>query len=351
MTGTVFPNCSVKRSESKWEEHMDVLTPVETTASGRRYKREDFFAPLGYGGPNGAKLRQLIHLVLEYRAAGGNKGIATAASVLSPQLSMAAIVARHYGLQTVIALGATKPKSAVKHPNVEIAAMAGASFAFTKVGFNPALQRFCDDLCLRPEYRGFYRLHYGITTAPKAKAEDLERFHSVGARQTRNIPDDIKTLYMPAGSCNSCTSVLLGIHRNPPKSLRRIVLLGIGPTRLLWVKERLQKIGRLTGDNIWGRFDHRFHDHPDLEAPPAMNSRDFLLEHHDLHSTGYCGYQDRMPFESDGIRFHPTYEGKCMTFMRENRTAFRDWWDNDGSSMFWIVGSKPKTSIFRKYLS
>ena len=40
------------------EDHLLDLTPVENIG-GMWWKREDKFAPLGYGGINGSKLRQL----------------------------------------------------------------------------------------------------------------------------------------------------------------------------------------------------------------------------------------------------------------------------------------------------
>ena len=65
MTETIFNNISIDRSVVKWSDYMFNLTPVEKV--GKTYfKREDKFAPLGYGGINGSKLRQCIWLVDEY---------------------------------------------------------------------------------------------------------------------------------------------------------------------------------------------------------------------------------------------------------------------------------------------
>lgn len=54
MNNSIFPVQSLVREKCRWDEYLDVLTPVYNAASGRRYKREDCFAPLGYGGINGS---------------------------------------------------------------------------------------------------------------------------------------------------------------------------------------------------------------------------------------------------------------------------------------------------------
>jgi len=89
---TVFDIISVDREAVKWESYLASLTPWENK-SGVWFKRDDYFAPLGYGGPNGSKMRQLIWYINRFK---GNKShIVTGASIQSPQLSMSAIVGSH----------------------------------------------------------------------------------------------------------------------------------------------------------------------------------------------------------------------------------------------------------------
>lgn len=52
MTDTIFKTLSLDRELVRWEEHLGELTPWENR-HGMWFKREDYFAPLGYGGPNG----------------------------------------------------------------------------------------------------------------------------------------------------------------------------------------------------------------------------------------------------------------------------------------------------------
>lgn len=321
-----------------WSDYLDVLTPVELR-DGLWYKREDYFAPLGYGGPNGAKLRQLIYLVERYVQEGGNGGILTGASVLSPQNSMAALVAREYDLPCTVVLGATNADSAIKHENVAIAARAGAEFIFAPVAYNPALQRTVQEVHATERFRGWYRLCYGITTPETASDAEVEAFHRVGARQAENVPEEVRTIVMTAGSCNSCVSVLYGLACAPPPRLERVVLLGIGPTRLQWIEDRLAAISAVYDfgeGGLGGIYRRQYHNHRDLEAEHQTDGR-WTIEHYDLHSTGFCSYSDRMPFTCDGIDFHPTYEGKAMTWLHQRTGGIT----RDGTILFWIVGSAP----------
>lgn len=337
---------TLDRTRLHWEDLLREVTPIEDPGSGVLYKREDRFAPLGYGGINGAKLRQLIYLVHRYVSEGGSAGLLTGASVLSPQLSMAALVARHYDLPATLVLGATRPDTCGRHENVRIAAQAGAEFLFHPVGFNPALQAEVTRLHALPEYEARFKLCYGITTPVAASDADVEEFHRVGARQAENVPESVRTIVMTAGSCNSCVSVLYGLALAPPPGLERIVLLGVGPTRLQWIEDRLEAIERHTWLNVRGRYRRRYHHHPDLEHEHQTDG-EILLEHFDLHATGYCTYQDRAPFTLDGIVFHPTYEGKALKYLfgmplRRSADGTHSWFTQaEGDVLFWIVGSAP----------
>jgi len=338
--GTIFPD--LLPEDVAWADQLDTLTPVEQGASGLFYKREDYFAPLGYGGINGSKLRQLIHLI--ERRGSDRAGIITAASVHSPQVSMAALVGRHYNLPVTIVLGATKPSSARHHENVRIAQRAGARFVYTPVGFNPALQKACTALADSPAFNGYYRLHYGITTAPDALDWKIVSFHELGAQQALNIPGDARTLVLPFGSGNSACSVLYGIARYGTASLSRIVLAGIGPYRLDWLYERLGRIERTTGRDIRSLFT--WHSRGAADSPRGTGP--VLIDHYDLHGSGYVRYADRRPWRADGIEFHPTYEGKVMHWLDETQPY---WWrPTDGSTLLWIVGSEPKEKAMEAWL-
>jgi len=313
MKQSIFPKFSLNRDDIHWEDYLKALTPWENH-QGIWFKREDFFSPLGYGGPNGSKCRQLIHLMSSTRA--GKTHVLSGASVKSPQLSMSAIIGKHYGLPSRLIVGATKPETLMNHPNPRIAAGFGASFEYINVAYNPALQRKVAELT-KPSS---LVVKYGITVEHQTcSVEDLLAFHAVGANQVRNIPEEVEVLIVPAGSCNSLVSVLMGL-RHDPKNVRLLYTLGIGPDKMEWVRERCKKLG----------FD--------------IDNLPFKWKHHSLHDTGFSTYQDNMPETFDGIEFHGTYEGKMIRYLKQN-----GWVSQDGYVGFWIVGSEPDLSVIEPF--
>ena len=207
---------------SRWREGLSDLTPVETI-DGLQFKREDKFAPLGYGCINGSKLRQLIWLVDGYTKKGGARGLISGASVHSPQLSMGSAVAAHYGLPSTHVLGATNLASSLKHLDVEMAGRFGATFEYSKVAYNGALQGMVKQLLKTPRYADYFYLEYGVTLGHREhRARAIEAFHRIGAEQVRNLPD-CNYLIIPSGSCNSLVSILYGLTIFRPK-VKRLVL-------------------------------------------------------------------------------------------------------------------------------
>jgi 1-aminocyclopropane-1-carboxylate deaminase/D-cysteine desulfhydrase-like pyridoxal-dependent ACC family enzyme len=284
---------------------MTVLTPVEDRG-GRWYKREDLH--LGAHGVNGAKLRACQHLIGEAQRAGHTR-VVTAASVLSPQSPMAAVVSREHGMRCTVINAAGSPATFARHQTMMIAAENGADFLSVPVGFNPYLQQRARQLA---DETGAYLLRYGITPDPAADRATLSRFHATGGNQVANLPPGVRTLVLPFGSGNSAAGVLFGLARHPAqaKRLHRVVLMGIGPNRQEWLRTRLADLG--------------------VDRYPCP------VEHVDLHGTGFARYQDKMPETRDGIRFHPTYEGKIVRYL--DRAAPRWWQARDGSTILWIVG-------------
>lgn len=313
MSKSVFTTLSLNRDEVRWEEHLGALTPWEEH-DGVWFKREDYFAPLGYSGPNGSKLRQLIWYVNRYRE--GKNHIVTGASIQSPQLSMSAIVGAHYGLparQVVY----SKPHTLLKHDNPRIAAGFGAQFEYASGPYNPIIQRRVETLTGQRSLV----VEYGITLPhQKYSADDVCRFHEVGANQVRNLPREVKTLVAPAGSCNSLTSIILGLSK-APENVTKLFTLGIGPDKRQWMLERLKIMG------------------VDTENLP------FEWRHFSLHDSGYSKYSDKFNGEEfSGIKFHPTYEAKMWRWLNEQR-----FFDQQTGVGFWIVGSAPSTRVIEPF--
>ena len=131
---SIFKKNSINREEVHWEDELLSLTPIELHSAGDHsmlFKREDYFAPLGYEGINGAKLRQAIYLGFtnlddryDYLVGG--------MSLHSPQHIMQSAVAKHYGKRAINVIGATKAETAVKHEMIRGAAWFGAKFDIIK---------------------------------------------------------------------------------------------------------------------------------------------------------------------------------------------------------------------------
>jgi hypothetical protein len=282
------------------------LSPVELR-DGRAYKREDACALPS--GVNGSKLRACDHLIRQGAAAGARRVI-SAASVLSPQSAMAAIVAARYGLGCTVVLGGTSPRTAFTYRSPALAREYGAQFEFVPVGYNPVLQAHAEKLDRSDPLA--YWLQYGITTAPDASAREVRAFHRITADQCANLPEGIKTLVVPFGSGNTGAGVLMGLNQHAPRSLEKVVLVAIGPDRRSWLRHRFEYMG--------------------VSLP-----RYRVI---DLHGTGYASYTDRMPGTADGIVLHPTYEGKVVRYLDAKAP---DWWvRRDGTTCLWIVGGPLK---------
>lgn len=278
---------------------MTALTPFEQR-DGRWFKREDLHRSTT--GVNGAKYRACQFLVGEAERAGAT-AVTTAASVRSPQHAIVATVAAEYGLPSYHVVGATHPTAARKHVSVRTAMGLGAQFHYIGCAYNASLQPAAERL--RVDIPGAYMVHYGITTPPGASPSDIRRFAEVGAAQVENMPEEITELAVPFGSANSATGVLLGLSRlrRPP----RVHLMGIGPDRRKWCRERLVSIG-------------------------ADVSR-LTVEHHDL-TTRYR-YSDTVKASASGIRLHGTYEAKVWRWLSDERP---DWFRRERGAGLWIVG-------------
>ncbi len=340
---TIFPVLSLDRSVIHWEDHVLTPTPVERRGDVW-YKREDYFAPLGYGGVNGGKVRQIVYLVKDYLAnlpAGAKPGLLLAGSVRSPQLGRVPTVAAHFGLPALLVIG-SRLETAIRHENVKIGVNMGAAFSSTKVAYNPALQKAARELHQQPAYKDYYCLEYGLSV--EGSPDRIERFYRFCSEQVANLPEDMETLVVPAGSCNTTIAVLYGLARFRPKKLKRVVLFGIGPPRVDWFEGRLRLIGEQAGIDIAGLFERRYHHHPELATKYGSGPAPYVLEHFDLHHTGYASYQDEMPATVEGIELHPTYEGKIATYVRTEKLDVFE----GGRTTMWIVGSNPRWEPMRK---
>ncbi len=355
INDTIFTTKSIDRNLSRWDEHLFEMVPVHVlenpvTGQTMSFKRGDWFAPLGYGGINGDKLRVAIHIMNEHVKRGGDKVLAHGTVMGSPQSPMAAAVARHFGYKTITVLGGTKPETCIKKDTIQMTAWFGSEFAFVGNGYNNVIQPRVRKILAEKAPSGLY-LEYGITLDhAKHGAEALTAFHSIGAEQVKNIPDHINKLVIPFGSANSGTSILFGLCKYPKPNIKEIVLIGIGPNRVKFMQERLAIMGKHTGINT-DLFDLTEMDKPAApenktaslssffgeETQPTQRAKFYKMTHYDLHETKYVKYEDLMPYSWGDLELHPRYEGKVMTYLQERLPQLIV-----PSTLFWIVGSKPR---------
>ena len=333
---SIFPLLALDRSKVKWSEFLYELTPVEDHGD-IAMKREDYFAPCGYGGINGSKLRNLIVLFEQY-VVGHYGGIMGAGSVRSPFHAMAAVTAKHYGLASLSVIGATKPETCIQHSSVAVAAAAGARFEFARVAYNPALQSKLRGMSRLRAYREYYPVGYAISLDHEQYApEAVKAFHESGAHQTSNIPSHIKKLIVPAGSCVTATSVLYGLaYRNLPE-LTQVHLVGVGHNRMEWLRARLSALG--VELNPRGIDEGYVLHNLEGDIPP------YTVYYHDLVGTGWTEYQKRVKSVWHGVVGHPNYEAKVFTWLKTMRPDLIQ-----PTTCVWVVGSEPTLTPTMKRL-
>lgn len=334
MNKSVFPiNLQERWSDRdlvRWEDWLHELTPVEQH-NGIYYKREDYFAPMGYDSINGSKLRQCIWLVNDWVKTKRIKGVVSGSVVGSPQHPFISSTCKHYGIGCLIATGS---KNYLEHKNMQLAKSLGANFYVSKVGYARALQSI--SFKLQKKLPNHEVLETNITVDERLnKPERIEAFHSIGAYQTRNIPDHIETLIIPCGSCNSVVSILYGLYLQRPPKLKQIILMGIGNNgsfNLKYIPKRLKIISQVIWSDVLEIFDFTWLGYG--------KSSGIKIIHENLNGSGFCEYSDWMPYDVGDIKFHPRYEGKCMNYLHQNMSRFKPFWNE--KTLFWIVGNEPK---------
>jgi 1-aminocyclopropane-1-carboxylate deaminase/D-cysteine desulfhydrase-like pyridoxal-dependent ACC family enzyme len=271
-----------------------LLTPVEFRR-GRFYKRDDLLR--GPGGINGGKYRTCSTLIESYRRRGATH-IVTGASLRSPQLAMTAVLAAKAGLPCTLVVGGTTPETSLRYPSVRVAAEAGARFDYIGNPRNPAIQSRVR--LLAAEIPRSSILPYGVTPSD----EDLGECVHNAAQQVRNVPYGLDALLVPFGSGNSALGILTGLSEHPAPP-RDIVLVGVGPDRTTWLRERLDLLG--------------------VNPPPYR-----------VEPTGYA-YTDNAPYREDEVELHPTYEGKVATWA--DAYGPQAWRERSGAAALWVVGA------------
>jgi len=310
---SIFPGHQQRlKGGPDWSDFLETLTPV-SVHEGVHLKREDLFAPLGFGGINGSKLRGLIMMMVNRQK--DSQVVVTGASVRSPQHGMTAAVAAHLGMKSIHVVGATKPHTAAKHVQPQMAARFGAEFFFAPGAYNTILQPAVASIA---QEQGAAIVPYGITP----EMFELKRFHELGGLQVKNLPE-VHTLLVPMGSCNSVASVLYGLAQGwGPGTVKRIVLVGIGPDRNRWLWDRLRLLEV--------QEHYRYNAESCLKRDPVDRNYTELVY---LNAYAEYPYDQLVKQRIGDLVLHPTYEAKVVKFLRDHHPHLL----NDRSCL-WVVG-------------
>jgi len=299
--------------EEFYQKCFNTLTPVEKIEEFW-IKREDLFEPFEKNGVNGSKLRQLIYLTKQFIENENAKGIIAGAVSASPQHYMAARVCKHFGIKCLIVTGA---KEIQKFPMLKFAVENGAEFYIANISYPSALQGIAFKL-KEEKYKDYSVLETNITLSEKLhSSEEIKNFHLIGAEQVKNIPENIKTLIIPCGSCNSAVSVLLGLKLYGHKNIEDIYLMGIGSWGSKDIGYVFRRLSLILGEEY--------------------KDKGLNFSYFNLNGENFCKYSDKFYYKIGNLEFHPTYEAKIMKYL-EVKNLIKEF----NKTLIWNIGKEPK---------
>lgn len=242
------------------------LTPVEKI-DGIYFKRDDLFS---VAGVSGGKARTCWYL------AKGAKGIITAGSRQSPQIKIAAYIAKELG----IPCRAHCPQGELSIP-LKQAKAAGCEIIQHKAGYNSVIiKRATDDVKAN---NGFTYIPFGMQCT---EAVNQTR------QQVQNIPRNIDQIVITIGSGMSAAGLLYGLQD---------------------IKLNVPVFGICVGASPIKRLN--------MFAPPFWHQ---TLE---LFNAGIDYHKESELTEYHGIELDPIYEAKCIPWIHKN-------------TLMWIIGHR-----------
>ena len=245
------------------------LTPVERHGEVF-FKRDDLYST---GAATGGKARTCMAL------ATGSKGIVTAGSRHSPQVALAALVARQLGIPCRAHIPAGPDTEEVK-----TAMAAGATIVRHSPGYNSVIvKRARDDADEWRKY-GWVEIPFGMES-PMAVAQTRQ--------QVANLPRNITRIVVPVGSGMSLAGILHGMVDYRLEVPVVGVVVGADPS------SRLKKYA----PDAWWSLPVSFLP---AEVPYSARVKNSVLY---------------------GIPLDPVYEAKCIPFIKPG-------------DCLWIVGNR-----------
>jgi 1-aminocyclopropane-1-carboxylate deaminase/D-cysteine desulfhydrase-like pyridoxal-dependent ACC family enzyme len=270
------------------------ITPIEEHR-GIFYKRDDYYQPFEDVPLSGGKVRQALNLIHDnYRYIKNecNGIIATGTSVNSPQGIIVARVAKEFGFQSLLIVGATKKETLLTNPLIVNAINLGAKVDLkSKLGYDSTLTARINEL---EKNLKFFVVKFGINldTNPNAIIDSI-------ALQVQNLPTDLDVLIVPVGSAITFGGILKGL-----------IKYNIKPKRVIGVQiagyDRTDVVNRILDQDT---IDYEFY--PDKT---------------------YAYSKHLTLFFNDREFLDKIYEAKAYDFMMRNIDV------KNNKVLFWIVG-------------
>lgn len=275
------------------------LTPVEKRGE-YYFKREDLYVPFDFSPANGSKLRQCQILIK--KNIDKYKGIITGTSIYSPQAVIVATVAKGMGFPCWIYYGGTTKEKLYQNKYANLCRHLGANvdivskMAYTSVLSSKA-QLFADEFNL-------YNVRYGFDLI-----DNLDVFVHSTARQVENIPDNINSIVITVGSAITLIGLLYGIVLYN-KNIQTIYAIGCAPNRIAKIEKYAHEIYFETGISL------------PLEKITYIDAFNTLrgFKYENTKKEEYCG-----------ITFHPRYEAKTFSWLKDKNLG--------ENTLMWITGS------------
>lgn len=277
-------------AEDGYRQLMNYYTPVERV-DGYYYKRDDYFS---LGGLLGGKVRQCLSLVhhnlpdIRSRCSGG---LATSAGLPSPQSCIMAGVARYFGLQSAVAV--FRYDNTVvdfNRINVSLAQKLGATIYGVDCPRKSSVDKAGRELARSLNY---YHVDFGMAGT---------FVMDVVANQCNNIPDDVESIVIVAGSGFSALGVALGAKKFDKN---------ISTIYVVCLSNYFNKNKRQWYDVLDGNVKFKG-DLVEIKSP---------IPYHRLYNPG------------NDFRFDLTYESKAHQWML-------NYIKPNGKTLFWVVGKR-----------
>ena len=212
-------------TENHFRTWQSDLTPIEYH-HGYKVKRDDYF---NLGEVSGGKVRQCSKLVydnLDHIRENCNGGILTAAGIPSPQSAITSAVAKYFGLKCLVTVpyypGHIKDSYRV---NVSLAQKFGAKVY--GVG-NPNISGPEMDAKRLVEETGYFQIKVGMNG---------RNVIGTVSNQVNNVPDNVETIVVIAGSGLSALGVAVGckLFNNNVKNIYAVALSDyINKNKKMW---------------------------------------------------------------------------------------------------------------------